>query len=265
MLHRLTYRLSQFSEDDSFLYLTAADNARVKVFVLPIPATPSSSTKHPSLPPHYTHPRPLTSSGAAGGLQILKGGRLLYTLSSITSPNDVYVVRGLKDLEKELSEVKGDLTLTWKSDPEQITKFTEEDLKGKDIIAPEEFTFEGAEGVTVQGWAIRPKGWKEGEKKKWPVVLLIHGGPQGAWDDQWSTRWNPEVFAQQGYFTVAINPSTVTVLLPASLHLSDFISCSWFYFVRARLHGRYYRKLGRQTIRRSAEGVEVCYKQVSRD
>ncbi|EIM85929.1 alpha/beta-hydrolase [Stereum hirsutum FP-91666 SS1] len=193
-----------FSEDDSFLYLTAADHARNKVFVLPVPATPSSSTKHPSLPPHYTHPRPLTSSGAASGLKVLKGGRLIYTLSSITGPNDVYIIRGLKDLEK------GDLTSTWKSDPEQITKFTEKDLEGKDIIAPEEFTFEGAEGATVQGWTIKPKGFKEGAKKKWPVVLLIHGGPQGAWEDQWSTRWNPEVFAQQGYFTVAINPTGST-------------------------------------------------------
>lgn len=172
--------MAQFSEDDSFLYLTAADNARNKVFVLPIPATPSSSTKHPSLPPHYTYPRPLTSSGAATGLQVLKGGRLIYSRSSITGPNDVYILRGLKDLEEELSSgVNGDLTLKWKSEPEQVTKFTEQALKGKNIVAPEEFTFKGGDGNTVQGWTLKPPGFKEGEKKKWPVVLLIHGGPQG--------------------------------------------------------------------------------------
>lgn len=228
----------QFSEDDRFLYLTAADHARNKVFVLPIPATPSSSTKNPSLPPHYTHPRPLTTSGAASGLQILKGGRLIYTLSSITVPNDVYVLRGLKGLEKELSsEAEGDLALRWKGQPEQITRFTEEELKGKDIIAPEEFTFEGAEGITVQGWTIKPKGWKEGEKKQWPVVLLIHGGPQGAWEDQWSTRWNPEVFAQQGYFTVAINPSTYPDF--EFVYSSSTLRTSWVYFLWSRFHGCY--------------------------
>ena len=74
---------------------------------------------------------------------------------------------------------------------DQITRFAEESLNGKGLDPGENFWFEGAEGKQVQGWALRPKGWKEGQSKKYPVVLLIHGGPQGAWQDQWSTRWNP--------------------------------------------------------------------------
>lgn len=74
---------------------------------------------------------------------------------------------------------------------QKITHFTETDLKDKFLDSGEEFWFEGAEGNTVQGWAIKPKGFKAGEKKKWPVVLLIHGGPQDAWEDAWSNRWNP--------------------------------------------------------------------------
>jgi len=41
-------------------------------------------------------------------------------------------------------------------------------------------------------------------------LMIIHGGPQGAWEDSWSTRWNPNVFAQQGYFIIAINPTGST-------------------------------------------------------
>lgn len=43
------------------------------------------------------------------------------------------------------------------------------------------------------------------EKKKYPLALLIHGGPQSSWGDAWSTRWNPAVWAEQGYVVVAPN------------------------------------------------------------
>ncbi len=42
--------------------------------------------------------------------------------------------------------------------------------------------------------------------RKYPVLLVIHGGPENAWDDTWSYRWNPEVFASPGYVVIAINP-----------------------------------------------------------
>jgi dipeptidyl aminopeptidase/acylaminoacyl peptidase len=38
------------------------------------------------------------------------------------------------------------------------------------------------------------------------MVLLIHGGPQGAWLDSWSFRWNPQLFAARGYLVAALNP-----------------------------------------------------------
>jgi len=43
------------------------------------------------------------------------------------------------------------------------------------------------------------------KSKKYPLAMLIHGGPQGAWGDSWSTRWNPAVFAEQGYVVVFPN------------------------------------------------------------
>ena len=42
--------------------------------------------------------------------------------------------------------------------------------------------------------------------KKYPLKFLIHGGPQGAWGDMWSYRWNAELFAANGYVVVMINP-----------------------------------------------------------
>ena len=37
-------------------------------------------------------------------------------------------------------------------------------------------------------------------------MFLIHGGPQGAWEDAWSTRWNPSLWAAQGWVVAAPNP-----------------------------------------------------------
>lgn len=148
------------------------------MFTIDLPPTPKESTTHPVFPAQYDTPIALTHSHAASGVQPLSNGRLLYTESSYTSPNDVFIVRGLNVKETPLKL-------------EQVTKFTAESLDGKDLEPGESFWFKGAEDKQVQGWAFKPKGWKEGVKKSVPVILFIHGGPQGAWEDQWSTRWNP--------------------------------------------------------------------------
>jgi dipeptidyl aminopeptidase/acylaminoacyl peptidase len=95
-------------------------------------------------------------------------------------------------------------------DIKRLTSFGHDQLKTKALEEPEELWFKGAGDVMVHGWAIKPPGFKAGHAKKYPVVLLIHGGPQSAWEDQWSTRWNPNVWAQQGYFVIAINPTGST-------------------------------------------------------
>ena len=65
------------------------------------------------------------------------------------------------------------------------------------------FTFKGWNGDTVQGYVMKPVGYVAG--KKYPVAFLIHGGPQGAWTNDFHYRWNPETYAGQGYAVVAIN------------------------------------------------------------
>ena len=60
------------------------------------------------------------------------------------------------------------------------------------------------EGADMQMWLLKPPGFDA--KKKWPLVYLVHGGPQGAWEDGWSFRWNPELWAAQGYVVACPNP-----------------------------------------------------------
>lgn len=67
--------------------------------------------------------------------------------------------------------------------------------------------FQGAE-QKVHAWVLKPSTFREGEK--YPLAYLIHGGPQGSWADSWSTRWNPAIWAEQGYIVVLPNPTGST-------------------------------------------------------
>lgn len=60
----------------------------------------------------------------------------------------------------------------------------------------------------VHSIVVKPSNFDS--SKKYPVAYLIHGGPQGAWGDSWSTRWNPMIFAEQGYIVIAPNPTGST-------------------------------------------------------
>jgi dipeptidyl aminopeptidase/acylaminoacyl peptidase len=73
-----------------------------------------------------------------------------------------------------------------------------------DLPAMESFWFTGAANATVQGFIVRPP--KFDRARKYPLKFLIHGGPQGAWGDAWSYRWNPELMAASGYVVVMVNP-----------------------------------------------------------
>jgi dipeptidyl aminopeptidase/acylaminoacyl peptidase len=68
----------------------------------------------------------------------------------------------------------------------------------------EPFWFTGAAQTKVQGFIIRPPNFDA--TKKYPVKFLIHGGPQGAWGDSWTYRWNAQLFAANGYVVIMINP-----------------------------------------------------------
>jgi dipeptidyl aminopeptidase/acylaminoacyl peptidase len=67
----------------------------------------------------------------------------------------------------------------------------------------ENYWFTAKDGTKLQGFLIRPPAFDPA--KKYPVKFFIHGGPQGAWGDDWSYRWNPELFAANGYVVVMIN------------------------------------------------------------
>jgi dipeptidyl aminopeptidase/acylaminoacyl peptidase len=117
---------------------------------------------------------------------------LLFTRMSVAAPNEVWRF----DLSGE--------TLGGTVKPEAVTHMNDALLANIEMQPLESFTFKGANDEDVQGFMVKPPGFDPA--KKYPLKFLIHGGPQGAWGNEWSYRWNPELFAATGnYVVVMIN------------------------------------------------------------
>lgn len=87
---------------------------------------------------------------------------------------------------------------------QQITNINKDLVSQLEFNPPETFWSEGAEGAKVQSILIKPPFFNA--NKKYPLMFLIHGGPQGHWEDDFHYRWNLQMFAAKGYVVVATNP-----------------------------------------------------------
>jgi len=85
----------------------------------------------------------------------------------------------------------------------QLTHHNDSILTTLEMNPPETFWFDGAEGTKVEAMLIRPP--KFDATKKYPLLVLLHGGPQTMWSNAWGYRWNAEVFSAPGYVTLMIN------------------------------------------------------------
>lgn len=118
------------------------------------------------------------------------GDRLAFLVSSMQHPPEVFSCvcgSGIKQGKAE-NRSRANMSL----------------LDQLDLPKPESVTVKGAGGTPMQMWILKPPGFAP--KKKWPLAYLVHGGPQGAWEDGWSFRWNAQLWAAQGYVVALPNP-----------------------------------------------------------
>ncbi len=117
-----------------------------------------------------------------GTLMPLPGGRLLFTRDSIAAAPEIFLSDG--------------------SGPARsLTDVATSRLLRLAPVATQRFSFAGANGDEVFGQITKLADYPG----KLPVILYVHGGPQGSFNDSWSTRWNPRVVASQGYAVVSID------------------------------------------------------------
>ena len=104
----------------------------------------------------------------------------------------------------------------------QITFINTEKVSQLEMNSLENFWFYGAEGTHVQGFILKPPLFFA--KNKYPLIFLVHGGPQGQWGDDFHYRWNAQMFASRGYVVVMINPRGSTGY---GQQFTDEISKDW--------------------------------------
>jgi dipeptidyl aminopeptidase/acylaminoacyl peptidase len=162
-----------FAPDSKSLYFNAEEKAEMPIYS--IAAAPGSSAKV------------VISGNFNQEFDLSEDGRTLaIARTSLTTPAEIFAANS-----------DG-------SDVRQLTHHNAALLSQLDLAKPEIFKFEGAEKTQVEGIVIRPPHFDA--SKKYPALLLIHGGPQGAWTDAWGYRWNEQVMAAPGYVVLAINP-----------------------------------------------------------
>jgi dipeptidyl aminopeptidase/acylaminoacyl peptidase len=125
----------------------------------------------------------LTGGGSVSAV-VPVAGRLVYALDSLTAPTDLF-----------------ELDPNGKS--RRLTSVNAAKLSAVDMPEAIRFSFAGAGGDTLWGYALKPAGLAAGTKA--PIAYLIHGGPQSTFGNGWSYRWNPAVFAGAGYGTVLVD------------------------------------------------------------
>jgi dipeptidyl aminopeptidase/acylaminoacyl peptidase len=160
------------SPDGNTIYFTAGERGRNPVFQ--VPAAGGRATR-------------VVDHVYATNLNLTSDGRsFVFASSSMTAPPEVY-----------RANIDG-TGLT------ALTSINRELISGAKLAEAEDMEWTGALGAKVHGFVLKPADFDS--NKKYPLVVLIHGGPQGAWNDSWSYRWNPQVFANRGYVVFAPNP-----------------------------------------------------------
>ena len=168
-----------WSPDSSKIYFVAGDHGAAPLFVVDI-----------------KHPQPHAIEGGENDEPVMTadGKKLVFVRASIQSPAEIFAL----DLTKAPQSTNPGKNAV------AVTHLNDAVLSAVQMQPMESFSFKSAKGAHVQGFILRPPNFREG--RKYPMKFLIHGGPQGAWGEAWSYRWNPELFAANGYVVVMINP-----------------------------------------------------------
>ena len=162
----------RWSADGRTLYTTADETGQRRLFEVDVV---------------HAGVKALTDHGTVGDFAVGRS-TLVFTLESLGSPAQVYLLKP--------GSAPG-------AAPRQLTHLNEERLKGVEFGDYEQFAFQGWNDETVHGYVVKPAGFQPG--RRYPVALIIHGGPQSAFGNFFHYRWNAQVYAGAGFAVVTID------------------------------------------------------------
>lgn len=162
-----------WSTDSSRLFFVAEDRGRHGLQIVPVNGGGLKAI--------------VTAASSVDDVQFSRDGKaMVYTEQTGARPNEIYRVASSGGAGVALTHLNDAI----------LSQYVLTDL--------EEFSVEGAEGARVHSFLVKPPGFRADQK--YPVLFFIHGGPQGAWGETWSYRWNAQVFASAGFVVVMPNP-----------------------------------------------------------
>jgi dipeptidyl aminopeptidase/acylaminoacyl peptidase len=160
------------SPDGNYAYFTAGERGHEPVFRVPLGGA---------------EPQKMVKDVYATGLQITPDGKtLVFANSSMAMPTEVYRA----DIDS------GALTALSSANSSLMPQFS--------LRNAEEVEWTGALGKKIHGFVVKPADFDP--NKKYPLAVIIHGGPQSAFNDSWGYRWNPQIWANHGYVVFLPNP-----------------------------------------------------------
>ncbi len=161
-----------WSADSKIIYFTAEDETLQPIYSM--------------APRAGAEPTKLIANTYNSGISLSGDGKtLVFERTSLTKPAEIFAAA---------SDGTG---------VRQLTHQNDSILASLKMNEPETFWFEGAGGTRVQAMMIRPPDFDAA--KKYPLLVLLHGGPQTMWSNAWGYRWNAQVFSAPGYVTLMIN------------------------------------------------------------
>ena len=161
-----------FSPDSQTIYLTTEERGKEPIYSVSVNGGPI---------------RKVVAEGFNGDVNITRDGRtLVFSRSSMTKPAEVF-----------RANIDGPGAAA-------VTRTNDAFIVPFKLQPGEEMSWTGGAGAKVAGWILKPANFNS--RRRYSLVVLIHGGPQGAWNDNWGYRWNPQVWANDGYVVFMPNP-----------------------------------------------------------
>lgn len=169
-----------FTRDGKSIVFTSTVNGHMPIYSIPVSGGPA---------------RAIAEGITAGDPHWLPDGGVIFSRVALTRPAELYRYPAAALAGQHSAGADKAIAVTHLND-----------ALFHDVTMGEvrERWYAAADGRKVQAWMVLPPGFDE--KKKYPALLWVHGGPQGAWEDGWSYRWNPEVLASSGYVVYLPNP-----------------------------------------------------------
>jgi dipeptidyl aminopeptidase/acylaminoacyl peptidase len=165
--------ISSYDENGQGIVLGVEDQGNDKLMLLPY----GSNTVQPLSP---------AIAGCFTNVSVSEDGNtIVANLESTVSPPEVVRVQA------------------GQTAPVYLSSFNTEKLATLDLTPAEDVWFTSSRGKKIHSLLIRPAGFDP--SKKYPLLVLMHGGPASAWKHNWSYRWNYQLLSKPGYIMICTN------------------------------------------------------------